>query len=173
MASWQNTGITILRTMLSDSGCNNTYTDKRLEELLLASAYFLTVDINFATNYSIDVEAKTITPDPIDSTDGSEFINFMVLKAACLSDEGAFRNAALCQGVSARVGPAAIQTNNYGAYLKELLNNGPCASYKSLSNAYNYSYEGKQIIRAVMSPFVSNDFDTRGINQSEPRDRGY
>ena len=51
MASWQNTGITILRTMLSDSGCNNTYTDKRLEELLLASAYFLTVDINFATNY--------------------------------------------------------------------------------------------------------------------------
>ena len=159
MATWQNTGITILRTMLNDSGCNNTYTDKRLEELLITSAYFLPVLVNFATEYSINVETKVITPDPIDSDDGSEFINFMVLKAACIADEGAFRNAALLQGVTARLGPATIQTSAYGTELKELLSKGPCGVFDSLVHKYNFSYDGRGIIRAILSPFVSNDYD--------------
>jgi hypothetical protein len=40
-----------------------------------------------------------------------------------------------------------------------LLTAGPCKSYDTLSNEYNFSYEGKQIIKAVMSPFAANDFD--------------
>ena len=83
----------------------------------------------------------------------------MVLKAACLTDESNFRTAALLQGVSARCGPATITTSNYGGYLKELLTAGPCKSYQTLSDQYNFSYEGKRIIKAVMSPFTANDFD--------------
>ena len=86
-------------------------------------------------------------------------IGSMVDKAACIADEGNFRTSALLQGVSARCGPASITTANYGAYLKELLTAGPCKSYHNLSNEYNFSYEGKQIIKAVMSPFAANDFD--------------
>jgi hypothetical protein len=40
-----------------------------------------------------------------------------------------------------------------------LLTAGPCKSYDSLTNEYNFSYEGRQIIKAVMSPFAANDFD--------------
>lgn len=150
----------MLRTMLNDAGCdgNNTYSTQRLEDLLITSAYFLPIDINFSTTYTVDVGAYTISPNPTDQTDGKDFISFMVLKAACMADEGAFRNAALLQGVSARLGPASIQTAGYGAQLSVLLNEGPCKSFEQLKYAYNFSYEGGQIIRAVMSPFASNDF---------------
>ncbi len=83
----------------------------------------------------------------------------MVLKAACLADQGSFRVAALSQGVSARCGPAVIQTSNYGQYLGVLLDKGPCASFEQLSNEYNFNYNGSLIIRAVMTPFAANDFN--------------
>ena len=76
-----------------------------------------------------------------------------------MTDESNFRTAALLQGVSARCGPATLTTSNYGGYLKELLTAGPCKSYETLSDQYNFSYEGKRIIKSVMSPFVANDFD--------------
>ena len=158
--SWQNSSLIMLRTMLNDAGCdgNNTYSTQRLEDLLITSAYFLPIDINFKSSYVIDVGAYTITPNPDDQDDGKEFVSFMVLKAACLADEGAFRNAALLQGVTARLGPASLQTGSYGAQLALLLNEGPCKSFEELKKAYNFSYKGAQVIQAVMSPFVSNDF---------------
>ena len=158
--SWQNTSLIMLRTMLNDAGCDgtNTYSTQRLEDLLITSAYFLPIGINFISSYVIDVSGYTITPNPDTQTDGVDFISFMVLKAACLADEGAFRNAALLQGVTARLGPASIQTGGYGVQLSVLLNEGPCKSFEELKKVYNFSYEGKKIIRAVMSPFVSNDY---------------
>ena len=166
--SWQNTGLIMLRTMLNDAGCGgtNTYSTQRLEDLLITSAYFLPMDINFNTTYIIDVSAHSISPDPVEQTDGPEFISFMVLKAACLLDEGAFRNAALLQGVTARLGPASIQTGAYGAQLAVLLQQGPCKSFEELKKSYNFSYEGKKIIRAVMSPFVSNAFNPTNMGGS-------
>lgn len=159
MATWQNTSLTMLRTILNDAGCSNSdYTTSRLEELLITAAYFLPLDINFNNSYTVNVETKSISPNPISQTDGTEFISFMVLKAACMVDQSNFRNAALLQGVTARCGPAVLQTNAYGQYLKDLLTNGPCKSYEDLKQEYNFSYAGRGIIRAVMSPFVSNDF---------------
>jgi hypothetical protein len=176
MASWQNTSLIMLRTMLNDVGCGETkYSNSRLEQLLITSAYFLPIDINFNSNYVVDVEQNTISPDPINQDDGTEFVNFMVLRAACIADEGNFRNAALLQGVTARCGPAVLQTNSYGQYLKDLLTEGPCKTYEDLKNEYNFSYEGRKIIRAVMSPFVSNNFyppmgNTGGYDRQGPQD---
>ena len=135
MATWQNTSLIMLRTMLNDAGCGETkYTNNRLENLLITAAYFLPIDINFNSTYIVDVEKNTISPDPISKDDGPEFINFMVLKAACIADEGNFRNSALLQGVKARCGPAVLETNSYGQYLKELLTNGPCKVYDELKD---------------------------------------
>jgi hypothetical protein len=175
MATWQNTSLIMLRTMMNDAGCGETrYTNARLEQLLITAAYFLPVEINFSNSYLVDVEANTISPDPIGQTDGVEFINLMVLRAACIADEGNFRTSALLQGVKARCGPAILDTNTYGQYLKELLTKGPCKAYESLKDEYNFGYDGARIIRAVMSPFVSNDFDPKwNHDYHEHRDRGY
>ena len=156
----QNTSLIMLRTMLNDAGCDAVrYPPQRLSDLLITAAYFLPLDINFSTAFVVDVEARTITPNPIDQTDGDEFINFMVLRAACLADEGNFRTAALAQGVSARLGPASLQTSNYGQYLHMLLKEGPCRTYERLVEIYNVSYEGSKVIRAVLSPFAANNYD--------------
>lgn len=180
--SWQNTSLIMLRTLLNDANCNaEKYTDDRLMDLLLTSAYIIRIDVNFNTTYSVNVAGQTITPNPEGQVDEDEFISFMVLKAACIADEGNFRTAALLQGVSARCGPASITTSNYGAYLKELLVSGPCKSYQTLVDSYNFSYEGKNIIKAVMSPFAANDFDPGtqmgqlgfGDIQNSHRQRGY
>ena len=158
--TWQNTSLIMLRTMLNDAGCDAVrYPPQRLSDLLNTAAYFLPLDINFSTAFVVDVEARTITPNPIDQTDGDEFINFMVLRAACLADEGNFRTAALAQGVSARLGPASLQTSNYGQYLHMLLKEGPCRTYERLVEIYNVSYEGSKVIRAVLSPFAANNYD--------------
>jgi len=165
--SWQNTSLLMLRTMLNDAGVSEMrYSTQRLEELLITSAYFLPLEINFNSIYTVDVSAYTITPDPGGSSptaDGDEFISFMVLKAACIADEGNFRNAALLQGVNARVGPAHINTSAYGSHLTTLLTEGPCKAFQELRSEYNFSYEGKKIIRAVMSPFAANKFDPRSM----------
>ena len=170
MATWQNTSLIMLRTMLNDAGCDSVrYTPQRLNDLLITSAYLLPLDINFKNTYVVDVELRTITPDPIQQTDGDEFINLLVLKAACLTDEGNFRTAALAQGVTARIGPASLQTSSYGQYLGLLLNEGPCKVYAKLVEEYNMSYDGSKIIRAVMSPFVANDYDPSSMLGSADR----
>ena len=160
MATWQNTSLIMLRTMLNDAGCDTVrYTPQRLDDLLITSAYLLPLEVNFQNDYVVDVELRTITPNPISQDDGDEFINLLVLKAACMADEGNFRTAALAQGVSARIGPAALTTTSYGQYLGTLLNEGPCKAYSKLVELYNMGYDGSKIIRAVMSPFVANDYD--------------
>ena len=160
MATWQNTSLIMLRTMLNDAGCDTVrYTPQRLDDLLITSAYLLPLEVHFKSSYVVNVELRTITPNPIDQDDGDEFINLLVLKAACMADEGNFRTAALAQGVSARIGPAALTTSSYGQYLGTLLNEGPCKAYTKLVEVYNLSYDGSKIIRAVMSPFVANDYD--------------
>ena len=86
MATWQNTSLIMLRTMLDDAGCDTVrYTPQRLNDLLITSAYLLPLEVNFQNDYVVDVELKTITPDPIYPTkhaDGAEFVNLVVLKAA-------------------------------------------------------------------------------------------
>ena len=130
---------------------------------MITSAYLLPLEVNFKSAYVVDVELRTITPDPIAETDGDEFINLLVLKAACMTDEGNFRTAALAQGITARIGPASLQTSSYGQYLGTLLNDGPCKAYSKLVEAYNMGYDGSKIIRAVMSPFVANDYDPSNV----------
>jgi len=163
--SWQNDTLLMLRTMLDDAGCDgdNRYSTQRLEELLITAAYFLPMEVNFNSSYVINISNYTVTPDPADQDDGDEFASFMVLKAACLADEGNFRNAALLQGVNARIGPAHLNTSAYGSFLSTLLNEGPCKSYQELKKRYNFSYDGKKILRAVMSPFAANAFDPRSM----------
>ena len=164
MATWQNTSLIMLRTMLNDAGCDSVrYTPQRLDDLLITAAYLLPLEINFKNTYVVDVELRTVTPNPIDQEDGDEFINLLVLKAACMADEGNFRTAALAQGVTARIGPASLQTSSHGQYLGTLLNEGPCKAYTTVVELYNMSYDGSKIIRAVMSPFVANDYDPSNL----------
>jgi hypothetical protein len=156
--SWKMISLLMLRTILNDIG-ETKYSQEQLERLLITSAYFLPVDVNFNTNYIVDVFNENIAPDPLSVIeDGQDFISLLTLKAACLLDQGQFRERALLNGVTARCGPAVLQTNDYGDLMKDLLAAGPCKMYEDLKQTYNFDYAGRGILRAVMSPFVSNTF---------------
>ena len=50
MATWQNTSLIMLRTMLNDAGCDTVrYTPQRLDDLLITSAYLLPLEVHFKT----------------------------------------------------------------------------------------------------------------------------
>ena len=56
MATWQNTSLIMLRTMLNDAGCDTVrYTPQRLNDLLITSAYLLPLEVNFQNDYLVDV----------------------------------------------------------------------------------------------------------------------
>lgn len=166
--SWQDEAIPLLRTILNDAGCGGaTFTESRLEDLLLASAHMIIQDIPFSTSYTVSISAGTISPDPASNV---EFINFMVLKAACFSDEGTFRVRALAAGIEARCGPAMLRTMQHINGFETLLTEGPCKAYEQLKT--DYVFGNTNVIKAVLSPFAGNSFDPSYLRTNDFRDRG-
>ena len=159
--AWQNELVPLLRNIINDVDEDNyTYTDARLEELLVVSAQLVIVDIvNLPTTYTVDVTQYSISPDPTSTRDDA-FINFVVLKAACLTDQGLYRSKALAAGIRARCGPASIDTMKHIDGFRDLITFGPCKAYETLKKDYMF---GNPNIAAVLSPFVSNDFDPSAL----------
>lgn len=163
--SWQDESLTMLRVLLNDLDCDNqVYSDNRLEEILVVAARYVDQELNLSTDYVVSVSDRTITPDPTDSdtTNNRVFLNMMVLKAACLSDWSIFRTKALLAGVEAKCGPATISTLKHIDGFKELLTQGPCAAYEKLKK--EQSFGRTDVIIAIMSPFVSNNFDPQNLS---------
>ena len=65
---------------------------------------------------------------------------------------------------------STITLDSYRQYLGTLLNEGPCKTYSKLVELYNMGYDGAKIIRAVMSPFVANDYNPLGAGGSTSND---
>lgn len=172
--SWQEECIPMLRVIINDNDISNlVYSDDRMEEMLVVSARYVQQEIDLTNQYTISIKNLTIAPDPQDLSDEA-MINFMVLKAACLADWSTFRTKALMSGVEARCGPAVLRTLKHLDGFKELLTEGPCAAYKKIKDEHNFG--NTDIIIAVLSPFVSNDFDPRNLasydNSAWGADRG-
>lgn len=162
--SWQDECIPMLRVIISDIDCDSqTYSDNRLEEILVVAARYVDQELTLPTVYTITVSDRTISPDPTDSVsnDNTVLINMTVLKAACLTDWSTFRTKALLAGVEARCGPAVIRTLKHLDGFKELLTDGPCAAYEKLKNDHNFG--NTNVIMAILSPFVSNTFDPQSL----------
>ena len=88
--AWQDTMVIMLRVVIDDMGSNPTYSDSRLEEILVVSAKLTKKDVDFANDYTIGVTDSTITPDPVSTSDNA-FVNLVTLKAACLVANSEFK----------------------------------------------------------------------------------
>ena len=168
--AWQTDLLTMLRNVIFDvDDTDYTYTDNRLKEMLVVAARLVTQEIAFDTDYTVTISTTGISPDPTDSTDANSkaFENFIVLKAACLTDQSSLRTKALAAGVSARIGPAAITTNPSVRGFDLLMKEGPCATYEKLK--WDYEMGDAKAIRAILSPFVGNTFDPRSLGGGTAR----
>lgn len=158
--AWQDEAIPMLRVLINDLGATPTYSDDRLEQMLIVSAKLVYQDIDLTYDYTISIESSTISPDPTTNEDDA-FINFFVLKAACIADQSTYRTKAAMEGIRAALGPASLAVGGHLPGFKTLLELGPCATYKEMKEAYEFG--NVNIVRGILSPFAGNRFDPKTL----------
>ncbi len=171
MSCWQDQTLPLIRVMIDDlDNLNYSFSDRRLEQTLIVAAQYINQEIDFDTTYVVSSSNLTITPDPSVAPD-NVFMNFMVLKAACIIDIGSTRVAAMTAGLEAKCGPVVMRTLRRMDGFSTLLDKGACASYEQLKQEYRFG--NVKWAKGILSPFVNsnlfpahvvggplNDFDT-------------
>lgn len=156
--AWDTTMVTMLRVLINDLDAS-TYTDTRLKQVIVVSAKYVNQELGFT--YDIDIDTPDITPDPVTDEDDA-YVNFVILKAACIADQSTFRTKALNEGIKAVLGPASIAVAGNLSGFKTLLEMGPCKTYEELK--FQYQIGNAKAIKAVLSPFVGNNFSASWLD---------
>jgi hypothetical protein len=158
--SWEIEIPIVVRSLINDF--DEKYSDDRIIQMITVAAKYISLDLNLSVSYNVDTVNKTITPDPssVENRD-DDFISFVALRTACFLDQSTFRTQALMEGIKTRLGPAELDiTGNLNGF-KTLLEVGPCALYENLKQQYNIG--NANILRAILGPFVGNNFDPQMI----------
>ena len=80
--AWQLDLVLMLRSLIGDLD-ETKYTDERLKQVLVIGAYNVKNDADFSTDYTIDVGTKSISPDPVDTSD-TDFTVLTLYKSSCI-----------------------------------------------------------------------------------------
>lgn len=134
--SWQTEMVGLLRNLIGDVAYPPTYSDDRLEKVLLTSAQFVAMEVPFTADYVSDIDNGTLTPDPTDrdaDTRDDSFINLTVLKAACMISTSEAR-VAVGQAISIRDGSSAISISADGRL--RMWEKGFCSQYEKLRDEF-------------------------------------
>ena len=155
--SWQLEIPIIVRSLINDLGDNPTYSDERIQQLIVVAAQYVTREVNLNVEYSVNIINPDISPDPtLTSTKDLDFISFISLKSACFLDQSTLRTRAASEGIKASLGPANLSVGSNSSYIF-LLENGPCKMYEDLK--LDYEVGNTSLLRGILSPFVGNNFD--------------
>lgn len=155
--TWIEESTEILRILINDLSTTPNYADNTLEQLLIVAAKYIIKEIQLTNDYTVTFSTGDVSPDP--STD-ADFMNFVVLKAACLVNNWKFDDLAVIQGIRANLGPASMEVDTSTNVLLALLQEGPCKAYDQLKTEHNFGRVG--IVRGIFGPFRSNKYDTGG-----------
>jgi hypothetical protein len=149
--SWYEEEPELIRGVIQDYDDPPSYDDQRLISLAAIAAFYVLVDIN-SNAYSIDLVAKTISPDPTDSPSKqtSSFMALTAVKAACLLSGGEAKKAA-GQSVAIRDGTSSIALGGRSSAYLALFKYGYCTGYTNLLDKYLIG-QYEMVGRAVMGP---------------------
>ena len=114
--TWLEKTIQILRTYINDLD-SVEYTDSRLTEIIIVSAYSMSFEVSFDVTYSIDIDLQTISPDPSQS-----FITLLAIKAAMLVYNGEAK-ASTKYGFTINDGPSSINATKMIDVIQKNLEN--------------------------------------------------
>jgi hypothetical protein len=160
--SWQIEIPIIVRSLINDLSDNPTYSDERIQQLIVVAAQYVVREISLSANYTINIITPDITPDPtLTDNKDQDFIGFVALKSACILDQSSLRTRATMDGVRAALGPASISVAGSSMYTT-ILNQGPCSAYDKLR--IEHQLGNSSLLRAILSPFVGNNFDPTNLN---------
>lgn len=119
---WQVEIVRILRNIIDDTDAT-TYSNSRLEEIILVAGQLLFSQVSLQNTYTIDVESHTMTPDPTTiSPKDNDFINLLILKSAVII-VGSEVKTLTAQAYRVTDGPATIDASSVYKAKMELLKN--------------------------------------------------
>lgn len=159
--SWQPELTEMLRYTIGDFTEPYSYSNPQLEKLITVGAQFVNSEIDLTTDYTINIMATGITPDPTDPRD-DPFINLTILKTACLlaSNEAKLRGG---QAITVRDIGASVSTADRGKLAIQIAETF-CENYENAKLEYQtgqYSASASRM-RAVVSPFRFEDRGNSG-----------
>lgn len=159
--SWYENMIDPLRILINDyDSTSYKYSDETLQKLLVTSANFVSQEIKLVNLYDISFDPLEISPDPSEDT---LFINFVVMKAACLTNQWTFNSKLLSQGIKTKLGPVTMETDTAGAsVMTALLKDGFCGAYSEMKKQHNYG--NTKIVKSILTPFTNTDNYYGGYN---------
>jgi len=167
--SWSIEIPIIVRTLINDfDETNQTYSDERILQAVVVAGKYVQFDVNLNQTYTINIANPAITPDPTELNDDI-FISLVSLKTACIFDQSTLRTKAAMEGIRAALGPAQLSIGGSLAGLKLIIDKGPCSAYDELTS--HWDVKEATAIRAVLSPFVGNNFDPRYLQTYTDRSR--
>ena len=165
-ALWKSTLVPIFRMFVGDFTSPPTYSDDRICQLLTAAAFFVAGDLCDCPNltFTVDLLTGAVSPDPLSNP---VIANLILLKAACLLDQGLSRSRSISEGFKAVCGPASLQVLSASSSFALLFDHGPCAAYADLKEAccFRSLIQSAEFCKFVLGPFVSECYvpcrDTR------------
>lgn len=166
MASWSGDGVFMLRQIINDADSGSyTYSNSRLQSLMLVAARHVIQDMPLFGSLNIDVMANTLSPDPFASgTKNDDLSNFIVLKAACLADQATYRTRSQKAGKTWKDAQSSLSYG--GDYIKSwqvILETGPCKLYDELK--FEYQLGNATAIKGIFGPFSGPN-----VNSGPPTD---
>jgi hypothetical protein len=159
---WQNHTRLIVRQLINDLD-GIQYSDDRIDTAIVVSAQLVSLEMDFQNQYIMDIENKTISPDPISD---NPFINLITVKSACIIIGGEIK-AQSANAVAIKDGVSSIDMRGVTAVLLELYKD-LCNRFDALVNNYGYSGSTGQSILGPYSPGseyitrTNNDYNFRG-----------
>lgn len=156
--TWQTDSVQIIRTLIHDVDPSAyVYTDERLEEVFVISAYNVITDIVFDTAYTITISTNTISPTPVSD---KYFMNLVALKAASIILFSEYKTAS-SSAVKVIDGPSTIDYTAVSKNLKELYDSA-AEQFEKLKFKYNVGEGAGGIV--ILTPYSpgSDFFNYRG-----------
>lgn len=130
-ATWHRPATVMLRSIIGDDVRTYTYSDERIEEILVTAASQLVMSADFNVAYTVNLSKQTISPDPAGDND---FLVLLCLKSACLIGKAEYRNAT-SQAISIKDGPSTIDAKGVPTAKKDWAND-ICQKYQDALISY-------------------------------------
>ena len=168
--SWQGQMSTIVRHLISDvDPASYKFSDHRIETTILVAAQLCQMNVDFANDYSINVESCTLSPDPTDTSNpDNPFVTLICLRAACIIIGSEIRSES-GNAISIKDGPSAIDLRGVTQTLTVLYKD-LCEKYEHLMLEYR---AGNSIAgQAILGPY-SPGSDLISRNHMGHRAGGY
>ncbi len=141
---WEDQSIILFRSLINDTVDPYTYDDCRVKNILLTAAYLNIQDVDFDSDYTIDLLLAEITPDPPESA----FISLMVLRGVSLLANSEWKTESR-QGIVVRDGPTSIDMTGRLDTLKDYAAASKAAYDKAV---ISYKTGNRNIGIAIVGP---------------------